>query len=473
LELIYQGQALDDSTLISNLTTSEIRAKVIPNRSVWLSFAQFGHQVRFDSSQGVSDVVVPYLRQRFHFPVGRTRLRYNLQRIAPGPLGALETAPNRAITFHPSGYVVIPMRHQAFEDYFVVPESGTFLDLISVMQIRRGPLNLPLADLRLLDKGDLLRPEVKIADWAAEQRLLALRVLTCKRDGDWDPNDQVEVHVKIAGRQDRLMFPAMATLAYVRSRIGAKYHVLWDNIWFEPDADRSQRLRDIPDLDSRVFTLGCSTHRVGFSFAGKAPIPINVPVLSQVCDLRLECGSRAEMPPYNLILRTPLRQLGDEERLNDIVGTGSLAIMVKGTNMPVNRLYFRVNGRKVIKDVAPDKTFAQLAEEFGGRPVTFELDRQLLSRSTRVDKCVGHPRRPIYVVKRRLLLPMATEDGDFYVTIDEKMTIRELRAALPEFADAAAHRFQCGSRVLDADEVIMAINPDLLPITVEKCCDIG
>jgi hypothetical protein len=380
----------------------------------------------------------------------------------------ITTSRDCAITFHPTDYAVIPIQSPSAVDYFAVPTSGTFLDLISVIQIRRGALKLPLGDVRLLDEGSAPIDQKRlISHWATGQKPLALRMLKCEQACGWDPNDQVEVRIEIADREDLFVFPAMATLAYVRSRIGAKYHVLWDNIWFAPSADLSQRLSDNPNLGQIVFPVFCGTHKVMFSSAGNGPIPVNMPVLSQVCDMHQEWARRTQTRPFDWILSTAQGPLSDEERLNDIARKGGLDIRVEKANRAVNRLYFRVDGMKVIKDVPLNQTFGQLAWTFGDDSVAFELDRGLLPRSTRVDQFMGHPRHPIYVVKRPLFLPIVSAAGDFYVAMDKGMTVRGLRAVLPEFADAATHRFDYDNRVLRDDDVIIAVNPDLLPVTVK------
>jgi hypothetical protein len=467
LRFTHRGRDLDDSVLISDMKRSDISSTMKPHRVVYLNIAQHGFKVCFDSSATILGAVAPYLREHFHFPIGATRIRFKGDRVPSGPLSGIKTTREDAISFRPTGYVVIPVTHQGTTTYFTVPRSGTFLDLISVMQVRRATLNLPLGHFELRDGNRLLGPKQDIGEWTKRQERFQLRSLACECIEEWDVHDQVQVHVTIAGRQDYIMFPAMATLAYVRSWIGARYHVLWDNVWLESGLDLSWR---VGEIQNRVVQVSCWNHKVTFSFPRKDDIIKEQPILSQVCDLRQEYARKAKIAPFNFTLGNDTRALADEERFNDIGTKTNFKIFVRALEPPVNRLYFRVRGMKVIKDVPPNKTFRQLAVEFGGITVAFELDGQLLSRCTKVDAFMGHPKHPIYVVTRSLFLPITATAGDFYVEVNEKMTVRELRTKLPDFAEAC--RFCYEKTVLEADHVIMNVNPDLLPVKVRSARDI-
>jgi hypothetical protein len=352
--------------------------------------------------------------------------------------------------------------------HVLIPKPWSVLNLTSLVQVRHNFFDCPLCDLFFYIDGR------KVADPVPEKVML-----TAAASSNWSGGDAL-VSVAIADRKYRLKFPADATLAYCRTSLAVHYGMLWDAFGFaECDGLMAKRLREIPDIAAREFTVQCDQKNVEWTpGAGCALPPGSLPMFelaSQICDVRKGIAHKLNVRPYEIRImdwRSPPRPIDDEQPLAHCVVKDRITFGLETADPPRNRMYFReFDGSCRIIDADPEKTIGSLAQEFKKvkRPVYFELDGEVLEMGRKADLWV-HPLNPISVFYTSPFLPVTIEHGEkaqtVFVEVEQEITVSGIGTRLGFSPGDCVFTFD--SRPLEQQAKLFEQNPTGRQIFVNK-----
>jgi hypothetical protein len=454
------SQPLDDFMNVSELdydAPPHVRATLRPHAVLSLVFGILELRVALDAAARC-DAICRFLCGRLFLPASAIRLAQNGRPLTDELIGALST--ELPVEFSVDSYIVLAVVCGARAANYALPANDTVRDLVSLIQVRHGDLELPLGDLKLFRQQRLLADNEELSRFQS-------KTITCEVSQEWDEANQLGIEVRIKKRKHLFVYPAMATLAYVRSEIGRRYGVLWDRI--SMGKQLSKRLFEIQDSPNPL-KITCEEVSVTVTMDNRGEIPrafdkpektitIQVPLLSQVIDLRTVYAEMANLPVFNVVLSSPTGQrLDDEERLAVFVIRRQIALFAHWNANGKNRLYI---GDRIL-DFPVGLRFHEILNG-SKRRCAIELNGKLVPRASEIGSIVGHPQNPMAVVWEPSLLTVHFREETFFAEVADGMQVGELSDCVTV---SESCRFLCGGKVLDNRAQMLEANPDLLPVDV-------